>query len=74
MTRTLKELIPGERARIKAINGHGSTRRRIVEMGLVPGVELIMERCAPLGDPVEIKCQGFHLSLRKEEADTIALE
>lgn len=74
MTRTLKELIPGERACIKAVIGHGSIRRRIVEIGLVPGVELMMERYAPLGNPVEIKTQGFHLSLRKDEADTIILE
>ncbi len=74
MTRTLKELTPGERARIKAVTGHGSIRRRIVEMGLVPGTELIMERYAPLGNPVEVKSQGFHLSLRKEEADTIIVE
>lgn len=74
MTRTLKELRPGERARIKAVTGHGSIRRRIVEIGLVPGVELMMERYAPLGNPVEVKTQGFHLSLRKEEADTIVLE
>jgi ferrous iron transport protein A len=43
-------------------------------MGLVPGTELIMERYAPLGNPVEVKSQGFHLSLRKEEADTIIVE
>lgn len=74
MTRTLKDLAPGDTARIKSVSGSGIIRRRIVEMGLVPGVELTMERYAPLGDPVEIKSQGFHLSLRKEEADTIILE
>lgn len=74
MTRTLKDLNPGESAKIKTITGKGSIRRRIVDLGLVPGVELVMERYAPLGDPVEVKTQGFHLSLRKEEADTIILE
>ncbi len=74
MTRTLKDLTPGESDRIKAVTGHGIIRRRITEMGLVPGVELMMERYAPLGDPVEVKSQGFHLSLRKEEANTIILE
>ena len=74
MTRTLKDLAPGDTARIKSVTGRGSIRRRIVEMGLVPGVVLTMERYAPLGDPVEVKSQGFHLSLRKEEADTIFLE
>lgn len=74
MSRTLKDLVPGEKACITSIIGNGSIRRRILEMGLVPGVELVMERYAPLGDPVEIKSQGFHLSLRKEEAETIILE
>ncbi|HAG10113.1 MAG TPA: iron transporter FeoA [Desulfotomaculum sp.] len=74
MNRTLKDLVPGDTARIKAVNGNSSIRRRIVEMGLLPGVELMMERYAPLGDPIEVKSQGFHLSLRKEEADTIILE
>ncbi|MGS0765490.1 FeoA family protein [Syntrophomonas curvata] len=74
MIRTLKDLIPGEKARITSIIGNGSIRRRILEMGLVPGVEVVMERYAPLGDPIEIKSQGFHLSLRKEEAETIILE
>lgn len=74
MIRTLKDLAPGDTARIKSVTGSGSIRRRIVEMGLVPGVVLTMERYAPLGDPVEVKSQGFHLSLRKEEADTIFLE
>ncbi|MDD3267853.1 MAG: FeoA family protein [Syntrophomonadaceae bacterium] len=74
MIRTLKDLNPGESGKIKAITGNGSIRRRIMDMGLVPGTELVMERYAPLGDPVEVKNQGFHLSLRKEEADTIILE
>ena len=74
MTRTLKDLSPGEKGKIKALTGNGPIRRRIMDMGLVPGTELTMERYAPLGDPVEVKNQGFHLSLRKEEADTIILE
>jgi ferrous iron transport protein A len=74
MSKTLKDLAPGEKARIKAVSGNGSVRRRIIEMGLVPGVELTMERYAPLGDPVEVSNPGFFLSLRKEEADTIVLE
>jgi ferrous iron transport protein A len=74
MMRTLKELSPGERGRIKAVKGSGPIRRRIMDMGLVPGAELVMERYAPLGDPLEVKNNGFHLSLRKEEADTVILE
>ena len=74
MTRTLKDLNPAESGKIKRVVGHGPIRRRIMELGLVPGTELTMERYAPMGDPVEVKNKGYHLSLRKEEADTIILE
>jgi len=72
--RSLKDLIPGEKARVKQVTGIGSIKRRIVDLGIVPGTEIEMERYAPLGDPVEIKLRGNHLSLRKEEATGIILE
>ena len=43
-------------------------------MGLTPGTEFTVIRVAPLGDPVEIQVRGFHLSLRKQEADTLIIE
>ena len=43
-------------------------------MGVVPGTELVVEKVAPLGDPVDFKLRGFHLSLRKEEAKNIEVE
>jgi len=67
----LHELKPGEKARIVKITGKGPVRRRIVDMGVVPGTTLSVERIAPLGDPIEIKLKGYNLSLRKEEAATI---
>ncbi len=72
--RNLKDLEPGQKARVKKITGNGSIKRRILDIGLVPGSEIEMERYAPLGDPVEIKLKGYHLSLRKEEAENIILE
>lgn len=74
MARTLKDLLPGEKAKVVKVEGKGAVRRRIMDMGLVPGVELEMERYAPLGDPVEIKIKGYHLSLRMEEAEYVILE
>jgi len=70
----LKDLEPGQKARIIKISGNSSIKRRIMDMGLVPGAEIEMERYAPLGDPVEIKLKGYHLSLRKEEAENIVIE
>lgn len=70
----LKELRPGEKGRVTKILGEGLLRRRILDMGLVKGVEIEMERIAPLGDPVEIRLKGYHLSLRKDEAANIYVE
>lgn len=58
-------------ARLKAT---GPARRRLQDMGLVPGVEVAVVRLAPLGDPVEIMVRGYHLSLRRDEARDILIE
>ena len=61
-------LRPGQQATIARINGNGALRRRFVEMGIVKGETILIERSAPLGDPVEYFIKGYHLALRKEEA------
>jgi Fe2+ transport system protein FeoA len=61
-------LRPGQRATITRINGVGALRRRFIEMGIVKGETILIERHAPLGDPVEYFIKGYHLALRKEEA------
>lgn len=72
---TVTELLPGQKARILKIVGKDSwIRQRLMEMGLVAGVELELERFAPLGDPIEITLQGQHLSLRKAEASMLLVE
>jgi ferrous iron transport protein A len=43
-------------------------KRKLLAMGLTPGVEFVVTRHAPLGDPIAIEIRGFHLSLRKDEA------
>lgn len=70
-------LQPGQRATIKKINGASALRRRFIEMGIVKGETILIERNAPLGDPVEYFIKGYHLALRKEEAaqiDVVLLE
>lgn len=64
-------LRPGQRAVIQKINGNGALRRRFVEMGIVRGETIVIERHAPLGDPIEYLIKGYHLALRKEEAANI---
>jgi len=64
-------LRPGQKATITRINGESALRRRFVEMGIVKGETILIERHAPLGDPVEYFIKGYHLALRKEEAAQI---
>ena len=52
----------------------GNLFKRITEMGLTTGTVIEVERVAPLGDPVEMKVKGYHLSLRKDEASKIEVE
>ncbi len=70
----LNQLKIGQRARLVRIAGRGELHKRLVDMGLVPGAVVGVERVAPLGDPIEIKLRGYHLSLRREEAALITVE
>ncbi|MBP7999845.1 MAG: ferrous iron transport protein A [Chloroflexi bacterium] len=67
----LHQLRPGQRAIIIRIGGNGALRRRFAEMGIIKGESILVERIAPLGDPVAYLIKGYHLSLRKEEAAQI---
>jgi DtxR family Mn-dependent transcriptional regulator len=70
----LSALEPGDRARVVHLHAGCAVRQRLVDMGILPGVELTLVRKAPLGDPVEIRVRGFSLSLRREEAQAIEVE
>lgn len=71
---SLTELAPGQAGRIQRIEGQAATRQRLQEMGLIRGTTVQFVRAAPLGDPIEIKVRGYHLSLRRQEADAIQVE
>ena len=70
---TLNELKPGDRTTVVKIVGGGETRRRILDMGVGKGVEIQVEKVAPLGDPIDITVKGYHLSLRKEDAKNVVV-
>lgn len=67
----LSELNTGERAVIVKVNGHGSFRKRIIEMGFVKGNKVKVILNAPLRDPIEYEIIGYKISLRREEASKI---
>lgn len=73
---TLAELKPGASARVHSIADAGdrALRLRLLEMGLVPGTPLRVERRAPLGDPLEITVRGYALTIRRSEAALIRTE
>ena len=71
---TLNNLKEGDRAVILNISGMGEFRRRLREMGFMPGSEVLVERYAPLRDPIELLVKGSHLSLRREEAKFVRVD
>jgi Fe2+ transport system protein FeoA len=74
ITAKLNDLKPGQRGKVVKVSTRGETNRRIVEMGVTPGAVVEVERVAPLGDPIDVRVKGYHLSLRKEEAAGIEVE
>ena len=66
--RSLEHLSPGESGCISGIDAEPGIKRRLMELGLVPGTVVEMVRTAPLGDPIEVAVRGLHLSLRRSEA------
>ncbi len=74
MPRTLKDIRPGQTARVRRLFGQGAVKRRIMDMGIVKGVEITVRNTAPLGDPMEVTVRGYELSLRKADAGLIEVE
>jgi len=70
---SLDQLAPGLAGRVVQVGGKGAVRQRILDMGILPGVRVQVERVAPAGDPIWIKVSGFQLSLRRAEAESIQL-
>ena len=68
---TLTNLPVGEKAKVVSINGNNAVTKRLMEMGVVPGVSVRVIKSAPFGDPLEIRVRGYHLAMRKSEADAI---
>ena len=69
----LSELAVGDRGVITEVGGGRAFRRRLLELGLVPGTELQLTNVAPLGDPLELRVRGTRMSIRRAEARVIAL-
>ena len=71
---TLAELPVGASAVVKRVLGERRLAVRLMELGLVPGTSVRVERKAPLGDPVELSIRGYGLSIRRDDAERILLD
>jgi Fe2+ transport system protein FeoA len=59
---------------VRHVGGQRAFRRRLMEIGLVPGTEVRVEKVAPLGDPLELRARGCTLSIRAAEAEVVAVD
>lgn len=71
--KTLKEVKCGQTVTVAKLSGEGAVKRRIMDMGITKGTEIHVRKVAPLGDPIEITVRGYELSLRKADAEMIAV-
>ena len=67
-TETLAQFTAGQRGRVTGFDLPAEQRQRLLEMGMTVGSQFEVIRFAPLGDPIDLKVRGYHLSLRKHEA------
>ncbi len=74
MLKQLSDLKPGEAGTVQKVEGDRVVRRRMLDMGLVNGAEVLVKRVAPLGDPIEFEVRGYSLSLRKSEAQAVQVD
>ena len=74
MEKTLNLIEVGEHGTVKSVTGEGKIKRRLFDMGITPGADVLMRKKAPLGDPIEITIRGYELTLRKTEAVCVNME
>ncbi len=74
MSTTLATLATHASALVSSITGEPRLRRRLLELGLVPGVSVKLLRRAPMGDPLVIQVRGYDLSLRRAEAALVEVQ
>lgn len=71
---TLRDIQCGSKAKVEKVQGAGGVRRRIMDMGITKGCDILVRKVAPLGDPIEITVRGYELTLRKADAEMILVK
>ena len=72
--KTLREVAIGNSCVVKKLHGEGAVKRRIMDMGITKGVEIKVQKVAPLGDPMEVTVRGYQLSIRKADAEMVEVD
>lgn len=70
---TLDQLAIGQSGIVETVRDQGFLSQRLLEMGIIRGTPVEVIRFAPMGDPIDIRIRGYHLSLRREEAQGIII-
>ena len=70
---TIDDLKIGESGTIAQVGGEGALRLRFLDMGLIPGTQVLLQKAAPMGDPIQIRVRGYELTIRREDARKITL-
>lgn len=71
---TLKDAKIGDTVKVVKVLGEGALKQRIMDMGITKGVNILVRKVAPFGDPIQVKLRGYELSLRNAEAEKILVE
>lgn len=70
---TIDDLKIGQSGTIAQVGGEGALRLRFLDMGLIPGTHVLLQKVAPMGDPIQIQVRGYELTIRREDARKITL-
>ena len=70
----LTQLSIGEKAIVSSVEAHGVTRRRLLDLGLVPGTTVEAVRRSPVGDPTAFQIRGALIALRATEANLVTIQ
>ena len=71
---TINDLKVGQSGVINTVGGEGPLRLRFLDMGLIPGTRVTLQKIAPMGDPIQIHLRGYELTIRREDALQITLK
>ena len=70
---TINDMKIGDSGVIATVGGEGPLRLRFLDMGLIPGTQVTLQKVAPMGDPIQIRLRGYELTIRREDAEKIKL-